>query len=168
MPETWAGPVRLNVVPPTLRPRPPDLLAYALFILGWCGATSLWPGWVRVPEPPEPRPLPGCSTADSLVLGPPGAASLRRIEHLGAWRAERVADALWEGLDPTSPRALEQLVALPGIGPVSAGALITAYARLPRLLHWREPGFSGSQDPRARSHVESASLPAALSPVRPP
>ena len=149
-------------------PQGPDLLAYALFILLWCGSTSLWASWGVIPPLPPPKPLLEGFGDGQGELAPLGAGTLAAVAHLGAWRAERVAEALWWGLDPTGPRARQKLEELSGIGPVSSEAVLAAYPALVRLLHWRKSNSLGSMIPGRPPHVHAPRLPDSCSPPGPP
>ncbi|MFT4541974.1 MAG: hypothetical protein ACI841_001315 [Planctomycetota bacterium] len=65
--------------------------------------------------------------------GPPGPRELRGLEGIGASRALQLARALWD-LGPGVDQA--DIEALPGIGPVLAGRLMSALDR-PRSGLWR-------------------------------
>lgn len=148
--------------------RPPDPLAYALFVLLWCAATALWPVLGSHPRLPRAENLLLGPKTGGELLAPPGAGSLLSIPNLGAWRAERVAEALWEGLVLVGPDAQRDLEAVPGIGPVSSQAVLAVYPALVRLLHWREPNPRGTTDSGQHSHVHPDPVPLAQPPTGPP
>lgn len=106
-------------------------------LVGWLACTILWE---RLPAP-DVAPPRACSLSPGFTLaGPwvltPSIRELRRLPGIGSKRARLLAERIRaEGVDPRSPGARPWLLALPGIGPVSAGAVLDWAADRYPLAH---------------------------------
>ncbi len=95
-------------------------------LVGWLACTILWE-WV--PEagvvPPRACALSPDFTPDGPWVLTPSIRELRRLPGIGSKRARLLAERIRaEGVDPRRPGAQSWLLALPGIGPVSARAVL--------------------------------------------
>lgn len=70
---------------------------------------------------------------DPVPEAGPGTATLAAVEGVGSWRAESIAEALWQ----RGAGDLADLEGVPGIGPVTVGRLRAAQDDLVRAVHWR-------------------------------
>lgn len=121
-------------------------------LVGWVLGTTVLESLPRGTErmPPAPR---ACALAvDDGLAGPwvpaPFCGELRRLPGIGRKRARLLeARIRADGVDLRLPQAEEWLLGLPGIGPVSAGA----------VLGWVRERYPLVQDEAV--HFEAASWP---------